>query len=437
MRFNRTVVVTFGLLIACAVVAWRYAPFGGSAAKAQPPPPIPVTAATAATRNVPVYVEGLGSVQAFNTVAVKTRVDGQITKVFFREGQEVKAGDSLFQIDPRPFENALQLAQATKEKDEAQLHSAQLDLERTAKLLTQSFQTQQAYDQQKATVGQLQASLKADDAQIATAQLNIDYSLVKAPIDGRTGARQVDIGNLVQAAQNASLVSITQMRPIFVSFTAPATRLDDIRRNQAKQPLKVVACAQDDKTELAQGELTLIDNLVDVATGTIRLKAQFDNAGEPLWPGEFISARIVLATREDAVTVPQDAVMQGPTGSYVYVLDNDDTAHRRAVEVAATQEGIAVVGKGLNAGERIVLEGQYRLIDGAKAKVGAPQQAELGGLVPRTRSSHDFAAGTVANFGFKSGTSIIELLVSFSIPKFAQKSRQMLANFGIGALAAQ
>ena len=378
MRFKRAVFLIVGLSIVGAGLAWRFGPFGGAPAKAQPPPLIPVMAGTAATRNVPVYVEGLGSVQAFNTVSVKTRVDGQITKVFFREGQEVKAGDSLFQIDPRPYQNALQQAQATKEKDQAQLHSAQLDLERTAKLLTQSFQTQQAYDQQKATVGQLQASIKADDAQIATAQLNIDYALVKAPIDGRTGARQVDIGNLVQTAQNANLVSITQIRPIFVSFTVPAERLDAIRRNQAKQPLAVIAYAQDDKTELAHGQLTLIDNQVDAATGTIHLKAQFDNAGEPLWPGEFVSARIVLATRENAVTVPEDAVMRGPNGSYVYVLKNDDTAERRAVEIAAMQEGVAVVSKGLASGERVVTEGQYRLTDGAKAKVGAPQQAQLG-----------------------------------------------------------
>jgi multidrug efflux system membrane fusion protein len=379
MRVKRAVVPILILLIAGAAVAWRFELFGGAPAKAQPPPAIPVMAATAETRNVPVYVQGLGSVQAFNTVAVKTRVDGQITKVFFREGQEVKAGDSLFQIDPRPFETALQQAQANREKDEAQLQSAQLDLDRAAKLLVPGFQTRQGYDQQKATVGQLQASAKADEAQIASARLNLDYALIRAPIEGRTGARQVDVGNLVQTTQNANLVSITQMRPIFVSFTVPATRLDDIRRNQAKQPLKVIAYAQDDKTELAQGELTLIDNQVDAATGTIHLKAQFDNAGEPLWPGEFVSARIVLATREDAVTVPEQAVMQGPNGAYVYVLNDDDMAQRRPVEIAATQEGVAVVAKGLKAGERIVTEGQYRLTDGAKAKVGAPQQAQLGG----------------------------------------------------------
>jgi multidrug efflux system membrane fusion protein len=376
MRFKRAVIVILGLSIVGAGIAWRHGSFGGSSAKAQPPPPVPVLAGTAETRNMPVYVEGLGSVQAFNTVTVKARVDGQITKVFFREGQEVKAGDSLFQIDPRPFAAALQQAQANKEKDQAQLQSAQLDLDRTTKLLAQSFQTRQTYDQQKAAVGQLQASIKADEAQIANAQLNIDYALVRAPIDGRTGARQVDLGNLVQAAQNTNLVTITQIKPIFVSFTVPATQLDSIRKNQAKQPLAVIAYAQDDKTELAQGELTLIDNQVDVATGTIHLKAQFDNKDEPLWPGEFISARIVLATREDAVTVPEQTVMQGPNGSYVYVLDKDDTAHRRAVEVAATQEGVAVVSKGLAAGERIVTEGQYRLTEGAKAKVGAPQQAQ-------------------------------------------------------------
>lgn len=379
MRLKRAILIALAILLV-AGLAYRFAPFGTrpavrSVAQAQ----VPVLAGTAETRSVPVYVEGLGSVQAFNTVTVKARVDGQITNVFFREGQDVKAGDSLFQIDPRPFQSALQQAEAAKEKDEAQLQSAQLDLDRTTRLLAQNFQTRQTYDQQKAAVAQLQASLKADQAQIDNAQLNLDYSLVKSPIDGRTGQRLVDVGNLVQTAQSSALVNITQLRPIFVSFTVPSVRLDDIRKSQANAPLKVIAYAQDDKTELAQGELTLIDNQVDVATGTIRLKAQFDNAGEPLWPGEFVSARIVLATREDAVTVPEQAVMQGPNGSYVYVLKDDDTAQRRAVEIAATQEGVAVVSRGLTAGERIVLEGQYRLTDGAKAKVAAPQQAQAGG----------------------------------------------------------
>jgi multidrug efflux system membrane fusion protein len=379
MRWTRAIVIAPLLLILAAALVWRFAPLSATGAQSPAPPQIPVLAGTAATRNVPIYIEGLGTVQAFNTVAVKTRVDGQIVKVFFREGQDVKAGDSLFQIDPRPFQNALQQAQATKEKDEAQLQSAELDLDRATKLLAPGFQTRQGYDQQKATVAQLQAAIKADQAQIDTARLNLDYALIKSPIDGRTGQRVVDVGNLVQSTQNTNLVTITQMRPIFVSFTVPADRLDDIRKNQARQPLRVEAYATDDRTALAEGELTLIDNQVDVATGTIHLKAQFANDGEPLWPGEFVNARLVLATRENVVTVPQETIMQGPNGSYVYVLTNDDIAQRRAVQVASMQQGLAVIGHGLNAGERVVTEGQYRLTDGAKVKVGAPQQPRVGG----------------------------------------------------------
>jgi multidrug efflux system membrane fusion protein len=323
-------------------------------------------------------VEGLGTVQAFNTVTVKTRVDGQITQVFFKEGEEVKAGDRLFQIDPRPFEATLAQAQAAREKDAAQLQSAELDLDRFTKLLAPGFQTRQGYDQQKATVAQLQATLKADQAQIDNAQLNLDYALVRSPIEGRTGQRLVDGGNFVQAAQNASLVTITQLKPIFVSFAVPADQLDAIRRNQAREPLKVIAYSMDDKTALAQGELTLIDNQVDVATGTIHLKAQFANADEPLWPGEFVNTRIVLSTRHNAVTVSADAVMQGPDGSYVYVLEDDDVAKRRNVSVVANQEGLCVISQGVQAGERVVVEGQYRLTDGAKAQVGAPRQADSG-----------------------------------------------------------
>jgi multidrug efflux system membrane fusion protein len=384
MRWKRAIVPVVLVLLIVGGVAWR-AGVPGFGAKAtandKGPPPIPVTAGTAATRNMPVYVEGLGTVQAFNTVTVKSRVDGQITKVFFREGEEVKAGESLFQIDPRSFETSIQQAEAAKEKDEAQLQSAQLDLDRAAKLLTPGFQTRQGYDQQKATVGQLQASIKADQAQIDTARLNLDYSLVKSPIDGRTGQRLVDIGNLVQAAQNTNLVTLTQMRPIFVSFTVAAERLVAIRKSQGDGRLKVIAYAMDDKTQLAQGELTLIDNQVDVATGTIHLKAQFDNVGEPLWPGQFVNARIVLSTRQNAVTVPQVAVMEGPSGAYVYVIGNDDTVKRRPVEVLANQEDVAVISRGLQSGERIVVEGQYRLIDGAKVKIGTPAQtqAQLGG----------------------------------------------------------
>ncbi len=382
MRWKRAIVVSAPLvLIVGGLVAWRLGTpdFGAKAASDKGPPPVPVTVGTAASRNMPVYVEGLGTVQAFNTVAVKTRVDGQIVSVFFREGQEVKVGDTLFQIDPRPFENAVQQAEAAKEKDTAQLQSAELDLDRATKLLVPGFQTRQGYDQQKATVGQLQAAIKADQAQIGTARLNLEYSLVKSPIEGRTGQRLVDVGNLVQAAQNTNLVTITQMRPIFVSFTVPAEQLDAIRKNQAHGHLKVLAYAMDDKTQLAQGELTLIDNQVDPTTGTIHLKAQFANEGEPLWPGEFVNARIVLSTLPNAVTVPEEAVMEGPNGAYVYVIGDDETAKRRMVEVASNRDGLSVIGRGLQSGERIVVEGQYRLTDGAKVKIGTPSQARAGG----------------------------------------------------------
>jgi len=376
-------IIMGGMMLAAAdgVPAWKLATsslWARAERAAAPRPEIPVTAGTAAPKDVPVYVEGLGTVQAFNTVAVRTRVDGQITKVFFREGQEVKAGDPLFQIDPRPFQAALQQAQAAKDKDEAQLQSAQLDLDRYAKLVPSGIQTRQSYDQQKGTVGQLQGAVKADQAQIDSAQLNLDYSLIRSPIEGRTGQRIVDAGNFVQASQNANLVTIAQLRPIYVSFTVPADRLDDIRKARASQPLKVVAYAMDDKTALADGELTLIDNQVDDATGTIHLKAQFDNSDEPLWPGAFVNARLVLSTRENAVTVPAESVMQGPNGPYAYVVRDDDTVQHRDVDVAATQEGLAVIAKGLAAGDRVVVEGQYRLTDGAKVKIAEPQQANLG-----------------------------------------------------------
>jgi membrane fusion protein, multidrug efflux system len=373
MRMSRNAILaTAGIVIVAGLLVWHFATSSGQR-KTAAQPEIPVTAGTAETRDVPVYVEGLGTVQAFNRVVVKTRVDGPITKVLFREGQEVKANDPLFQIDSRQFEASLQQAQATKEKDEAQLQSAQLDLNRYAQLVPQGFQSRQSYDQQHGSVAQLQAAIKADQAQVDNAQLNVDYSTIRSPIDGRTGQRMVDVGNFVQTGQSSGLVTITEVKPIYVSFNVPAEQLDDIRKNQSQSPLKVIAYALDDKTVLTDGELTLIDNQVDVTTGTIHLKAEFTNANEPLWPGQFVNARIVLSTRDNAVTVPAQTVMQGPNGPYVYVLNQDNTAKRSNVSVSATQEGIAVIGNGLKAGDRVVVDGQYRLTDGSKVKINGPQ----------------------------------------------------------------
>ncbi len=357
-----------------ALLGWMAAAqLGGTDAKAQGKPPsgpaVPVTQAVAEARDMPIYVRGIGTVQAYNTVVVKSRVDGQIVKVDFTEGQEVKAGDLLFEIDPRPFQDALDQVTANKGKDEAQLTSAQADLKRDEALVANSYQTRQAYDQQKALVGQLQAALKADDAQIAAARLNLQYAQIRSPIDGRTGARLVDIGNMVHATDTAGLVTVIQLRPIFVSFTAPQGELDAIRRSAAKAPLAAEALAQSDETPLAAGKLSLIDNQIDQSTGTIHLKATFDNADEALWPGQFVNVRLVVGTQKNAVTVPARTVQEGPNGDYLFVIKPDMTVEMRTVHVAETEQGLDVIDKGLAAGERIVLDGQYRLEPGSKVAI--------------------------------------------------------------------
>jgi multidrug efflux system membrane fusion protein len=336
-------------------------------------PGVPVTAGTVAAQDVPVFLNGIGTVQAYNMVAIKSRVDGQIVKVDFKEGQDVKEGEPLLQIDPRPFQAALEQAQANKQKDEAQLVGAQLDLDRYEKLIGSGWQTRQSYDQQKATVGQLQASIKGDEAQINTAKLNLSYSDIRSPIDGRLGAKLVDKGNLVHANDNAPLVTITEVKPIFVSFTLPQETLGDVRENHKGLPLVVYAYSGDGKKQLAEGKLTLIDNSIDQSTGTVHLKARFDNDDERLWPGQFVSLRVVLSTRREVATVPAQTVQNGPNGYYAYVIKPDDTVERRAVDIASIQDGIAVVTKGLSPGERIVVDGQYRLTEGIRVKPTAPQ----------------------------------------------------------------
>jgi multidrug efflux system membrane fusion protein len=297
---------------------------------------------------------------------VRSRVDGQIMQVDFTEGDEVKAGTPLFQIDPRPYQAAVDQAEAAKGKDEAMLVSAQLDLDRYSQLMGTGFQTRQSYDQQKAAVAQLQAALKGDTAAIEAAKINWHYSLIHSPIDGRLGAKLVDVGNLVHATDSTGLVTITQLKPIFVSFTLSQDNLDAIRAQQAKGALVAEAYSADTKQKLASGKLTLIDNMVDQTTGTIHLKATFENADERLWPGEFVNMRLILDTRRGVPTVPDQTVQVGPTGRYVYVIDKDDKVERRPVDVAVVQDGIAVVTKGLTPGERVVVDGQYRLTTGAR-----------------------------------------------------------------------
>ena len=354
-------------LVAIGVILWlRVEEPVPQAAAQTASPAIPVTAGTVKVEDVPVFLNGIGTVQAYNSVAIKSRVDGQIVRVDFKEGQDVKEGDPLFQIDPRSYQAAVDQAQAAKQKDEANLVGAQADLERYEKLLTPGWQTRQSYDQQKAQVAQLQAAIKGDEAQINTAKINLGYTDIRSPIDGRLGARLVDKGNIVHANDNTPLVMITEFKPIFVSFTLPQETLDDVHENNKQAPLVVRAFSGDGKKQLAEGKLTLIDNMIDQATGTIHLKARFDNENERLWPGEFVSLRVILSMRRGVATVPQQTVQQGPNGHYAYVIKPDNTVERRAVEVASIQDGIAVITKGLAENERVVVDGQFRLTEGAR-----------------------------------------------------------------------
>jgi multidrug efflux system membrane fusion protein len=350
---------------------------GHDAAHSATPPPgvaIPVTSGVARAMDVPIDAQGVGTVQAINTVNMKSRVDGEIMQAFFTPGQEVEQNDRLFLIDPRPYQAALDQAKANEAKDSAQLIGAQRDLDRYGKLVGSGFQTRQSFEDQQATVAQLQGTVQADHAVMETAQLNLGFTLVRAPFAGRIGARLIDPGNYVQASSDTPLVSITQIKPIYASFTLPATNLDAIRQNEATHKLEVDAIGADGKTVLGKGTLSFIDNHIDTTTGTIALKGTFENADERLWPGEFINARLILSVRHNAVTVPEQTVMAGPAGSYVYVIRSDDTVQRRDVQLAGRQDGMAVIAKGLAAGEKVVVEGQYRLANDVKVRIetGAP-----------------------------------------------------------------
>ncbi len=372
MKSLRRAALAAGLILPVGALLGWISLTRAPAAPASAEPAIPVTLGTVIARTLPVLLRGIGTVQADNTVTVRSRVDGQIVGADFTEGQEVPAGKLLFQIDPRPYAALLAGATAARAKDEAQLQAAEADLARYAHLLHGGFQSRQSYDQQKALVAQLHAAIAGDQAQIATARLNLDFTRIRAPIAGRLGAQLVDVGNMIRASDNTALVTIAQVRPIFVSFALPQQDLDAIRRNQAHAPLVVEARSRDDKQVLARGQLRFIDNLIDPATGTIRMKARFANAHERLWPGEFVNVRLTLTERRNMPTVPAEAVQQGPDGWFVYVVGPDDTVRRRAVKLAMMEDGVAAIATGLTPGQRVVVDGQYRLTEGAKIAPRAP-----------------------------------------------------------------
>jgi multidrug efflux system membrane fusion protein len=342
-----------------------------------PPPPVtpgvPVTAGTVEAKDVPDYLNGIGSVQAYNMDLIRPRVDGQIVKVNFTEGQEIHAGDPIVEIDTRPYKAALDAALANQEKDQVNLNNAQVNFQRDAALMSSNLAvSRQQYDNDKAAVAADQAMVDNDKAQVEAAQTNVDYCNIRAPISGRLGVRMVDVGNIVHAADATGLVSITQTKPIFVTFTLPQEHLHKIHEKQALGELPVQAYGADNTTLLSEGKLTVIDNSVDQTTGTIRLKGTFANTDERLWPGEFVDVRLILSTRKDIATVPQQTVQVGPNGYYAYVIKPDSTVERRAVEVAAMQDGVAVVTKGLAIGEKVVVDGQYRLTEGARVRFSGP-----------------------------------------------------------------
>ena len=327
---------------------------------------IPILTATVAQRDVPVWLEGLGNVSAFYTVTVKPQVGGQIVDVLFKEGQRVKKGDVLVQIDPRPFAIALQSAQAALARDQANLKNGQLNMDRYKTLSDQKLIATQQYTDQVASVAQLQAQVQADDAQINAANLNLVYARITSPIDGVTGVRLVDPGNIVQPSDTTGLVVVTQLDPIAVFFTLPQDDLGSITQGMASGTLSVEARSRDGDKVLGQGKLTVIDNQINEATSTVRLKAIFDNPTLALWPNQFVKARLHISTRKQAIVVPAVAIQHGPQGTFAYVVGPDSTAAVRPVTVDAVQGETAIVSKGLKPGEEVVVEGQAQLRPGSK-----------------------------------------------------------------------
>lgn len=323
---------------------------------------IPVTVTTVKKTDFPVYLQGLGTVQGFNTVVVRTRVDGQVDKIAFKEGQLVKQGDLIAQIDPRPFQATLDQAKAKKDQDEASLANANLDLKRYTEL--GEFATRQQLDTQRATVRQGTAQIEADAAAIANAQTQLDYTTIRAPIAGVTGFRQVDQGNIVNASTQTGIVTIAQIEPIAVIFTAPEERLPDIKAAMAAHTCKVIALSIDGKKMLSEGTLSLINNQVDTTSGTIRLKAVFDNADHALWPGQSVSTRLLLDTVKDAVVVSDDAVQHGANGLYAYVVGPDNKAELHQITTGASTNGQTIIEKGLAPGQDVIVSGQYRVQPG-------------------------------------------------------------------------
>lgn len=375
---TRLVMAASGLA-ALALIAWLLAPARPTSAapKRSASAAVQVDAVSVTRRDVPVYLDGLGTVQAFYTVKVTARVDGEITQVAFVEGQEVKRGQLLVQIDPRPYQAALDQAIATRAKDNAQLANARKDLERYLLLAPKKLASLQTLDTQRALVAQLEAQIEGDQAAIESARTQLSYTRITSPIDGRTGIRLIDPGNIVHAADTTGIVVLTQLQPITAIFTLPENSLGAVADAMSEGKVSVIAQSREgNKNDLDRGSIALIDNQIDQTTGTIRLKAIFPNSKFKLWPGEFVNLRVLVSTEKNVLTVPATALQRGPDGTFVYVVKPDSTVEARTIKLGNNSENIAIVEDGLQVGERVATSNLYRLEPGTLVHVNAASSAE-------------------------------------------------------------
>ena len=342
---------------------------GGSGDRA-----VPVLAAAASLADVPVYLDGVGTTKALNTVTVKPQVDGKLISIAFKEGQDVRRGDVLARIDPTTYQAQLDQAVALKAQHQAQLVNARMDVDRYSQLAKLNAGSVQQADAARAQVAQLEAQIKSDEAAIDNARAILAYTNVVAPIDGRTGIRQIDEGNIVRASDATGIVVITQIRPVSVLFSLPQQYLGQVNKAHAQEPLRVEAMGADGRTVVDRGTLRVIDNQVDQTTGTIRLKAEFPNADLQLWPGQFVNVRLLTATLRQVVVVPTAAVQRGPSGPYVFVIQQDSTIAMRAVGISQQDDARAVIATGLQSGEQVVTSGFARLTGGARVIVSQPSE---------------------------------------------------------------
>jgi membrane fusion protein, multidrug efflux system len=374
-------------LAALLVFAWRTAVHNQADAVTRvAPPAIAVDTAVVTQADVPIYLSGLGTVQAFYTVTVTARVDGELQTVAFTEGQTVHKGDLLAQIDPRPNRSAYEQAIATKVKDAAQLANAKRDLERYTVLQPQDLASKQTVDTQRAMVDQLTAQVQVDQAVIDNARTQLDYTRITSPINGRTGIRLVDPGNIVHAAATTGIVVVTQVQPISVIFTLPEEHLAAVNTALSAGPVNVTTVSRDGGTELDQGTLTLVDNQIDQTTGTAKLKATFSNAHNTLWPGQYVNARVLVRTDRKALTLPTTAVQLGPNGPFTYVVKPDSTVEVRQLKIGDESGGLTVVHTGLALNERVVTSNQYRLQAGAHVRA-ASSEATVSGTKAAAKTS--------------------------------------------------